>query len=157
MSGVGSRESGIGSRLLTIIAEVIDPLHARPGADATLGPLEVRVLDELWARDTATTVRDLLPAFPGVAYTTLMTTADRLFRKGLLTRKKQGRAFAYVPRWSRAELGVRRAHWALATLLPGDRGSLRPIISMFVDEVSRRDLALLDELEALIRQKKEGD
>ena len=134
-----------------------DPLPTSTDADAPLGPLELRVLDELWARETKTTVRELLPAFPRVAYTTLMTTADRLFRKGLLTRDKQGRAFAYVPRWSRAELDVRRAGLALATLLPGDRGSLRPIISMFVDEVSRRDLSLLDDLEALIRLKKDGE
>jgi predicted transcriptional regulator len=136
---------------------VNDPLHTRSELDVPLGPLEVRVLDELWARGEGSTVRDLLPAFPGVAYTTLMTTADRLFRKGLLAREKQGRAFAYTPRWSRAELSVRRAGSALATLLPGDSGSLRPLISMFVDEVSRRDLALLDELEVLIRLKKAGE
>ncbi|MGE0464364.1 MAG: BlaI/MecI/CopY family transcriptional regulator [Vicinamibacterales bacterium] len=134
-----------------------DPLHIRTELDVLLGPLESRVLDELWVRGVSTTVRDLLPGFPGVAYTTLMTTADRLFRKGLLTREKQGRAFAYAPRWSRGELNARRAGSVLATLLPGESGALRPIISMFVDEVSRRDASLLDELEALIRLKKDGE
>ncbi|MCC7178009.1 MAG: BlaI/MecI/CopY family transcriptional regulator [Acidobacteria bacterium] len=132
-------------------------LYIRTELDVLLGPLESRVLDELWARGGSTTVRDLLPGFPGVAYTTLMTTADRLFRKGLLTREKRGRAFAYSPRWSRDELHARRAGSALATLLPGGSGALRPIISMFVDEVNRRDASLLDELEALIRLKKEGE
>jgi predicted transcriptional regulator len=104
------------------------------------GQPEVKVVDRRWwARGEGSTVRELLPAFPGVAYTTLMTTADRLFRKGLLDRERHGRAFAYKPRWSRAELSVRRAGSALATLLPGDSGSLRPL-SMFVDGVSRRDL-----------------
>lgn len=133
-----------------------DPLRPDTAKGAPLGPLERRVLDALWARGAATTVRDLLPAFPGTAYTTLMTTADRLFRKGLLSRHRQGRAFAYTARWTRDELSARRAGSVLASLLPGDREALRPIISMFVDEVSRRDAALLDELEALVRLKKEG-
>ena len=42
--------------------------------------------------------RDLQPQFPGVAYTTLMTTLDRLFREGTLTRVKSGRAFYYTPK-----------------------------------------------------------
>lgn len=123
--------------------------------DADLGPLERRVLEALWARGPAT-VRELLPAFNGVAYTTLMTTADRLFRKGLLAREKDGRAFRYRPRASREALLLARAGSALATLLPGDRQTLRPFVSLFVDEVSKRDASMLDELEALIRSKREG-
>jgi predicted transcriptional regulator len=134
---------------------VPDPLHTgAPPLRSLLGPLELRVLDELWRRETPATVRDLLPAFPGVAYTTLMTTADRLFRKGLLTRQKHGRAFGYAPQWSRAEMHLRVAGLALATLFPGDATSMRPLISMFVDEVSRRDSSMLDELESLVRRKK---
>jgi hypothetical protein len=42
----------------------------------------------------------------------------------------------------------------MATMLADNPQTLRPLISMFVDEVSRRDLAMLDELERLIRRKK---
>jgi len=136
---------------------VSDPLPTSSQLSSMLGPLEVRVLDELWARGRTATVRDLLPAFPGVAYTTLMTTADRLFRKGLLARQKQGRAFGYATRWNRIETEARLAGSALATLFPGDAVSMRPLISMFVDEVSRRDASMLDELESLIRRKREED
>ena len=122
-----------------------------------LGPLELRVIEELWSRGSTATVRDLLPSFSGVAYTTLMTTADRLFRKGLLTREKHGRAYLYAPRWSRTETEMRLASSALATLFPGDSTAMRPLISMFVDEVSRRDASMLDELESLIRRKKDGE
>ena len=107
--------------------------------DAAFGPLENRVLDALWARDTAACVRDLQPQFPHVAYTTLMTTLDRLYRKGVLTRQKDGRAFYYRPAATRPELVSQIA---------------RPIISMFVDTVSQRDRALLDELEALVRERR---
>ena len=72
--------------------------------EATFGPLEIRVLEALWARETPACVRDLQPQFPGVAYTTLMTTLDRLFRKGTLSRAKSGRAFFYRPKASQQEL-----------------------------------------------------
>lgn len=131
------------------------PLDSPVALGQTLGPLEVRVMDEFWARGAAT-VRHLVEAFPGVAYTTLMTTADRLYRKGLLVREREGRAFRYRPRWNRAEFHLRLASSAIATFLPGDQRSLRPLISLFVDEVSRRDHAMLDELERLVQRKKAG-
>jgi predicted transcriptional regulator len=122
--------------------------------DAVFGPLEIRVLEALWARGTASCVRDLQPQFPGVAYTTLMTTLDRLFRKGTLSRVKDGRAFYYEPKSSRDALVSQLAGSALATMLPGDSSAVRPILSMFVDTVSRHDGALLDELEALVRARR---
>lgn len=122
---------------------------------AIFGPLEIRVLDALWARGTAAAVRDLQPQFPGVAYTTLMTTLDRLFRKGTLSRFKDGRAFFYQPAATADELMSQLAGSAFSTLLPGDHSAMRPILSMFVDTVGRRDQALLDELESLIRARRE--
>ena len=59
-------------------------------AETRLGPLEERVLDALWTRGCPCSVRDLHPLFPAVAYTTLMTTMDRLHRKGVLAREKHG-------------------------------------------------------------------
>lgn len=132
-----------------------DPLAAPVALTQTLGPLEVRVMEEIWRRGVAR-VRDLVESFPGVAYTTLMTTADRLFRKGLLVRERDGRAFRYRPRWNRDEFHLRLASSAMATFLPGDEGALKPLISLFVDEVSRRDHAMLDELERLVQRKKAG-
>lgn len=123
--------------------------------DTLFGPLERRVLDELWSRPVAVLVRDLQPAFAGVAYTTIMTTLDRLYRKGFLTRVKSGRAFAYRPRWTRDELTSTLAGSALASLMPADPDAIRPLISMFVDEVGRRDATLLGELEQQIRRKRE--
>src|SRR5258708_19680075 len=69
-----------------------------------LGPLEQGLLEALWLRGTAT-VRELLEdGYQDLAYTTVMTTLDRLFKKGLLTRSEEGRAFLYAPRFSREEL-----------------------------------------------------
>ncbi len=76
-----------------------------------------------------------------------MTTLDRLFRKGTLSRAKSGRAFFYRPKSSQQELISELAGSTFATLLPGDVASVRPILSMFVDTVGDRDQALLDDLE----------
>ena len=124
-------------------------------AEVVFGPLEIRVLDALWSRGTAACVRDLQPDFPQVAYTTLMTTLDRLFRKGVLTRHKVQRAYFYRPLTSREQWQSRRAGSALANLLPGDTSAVRPILSLFVDAVGDRDRALLDELESLIHARRE--
>lgn len=122
--------------------------------ESTYGPLEIRVLDALWAHTDACCVRDLQPAFPGVAYTTLMTTLDRLYRKGTLLRRKDGRAFYYTPRASQQELISELAGTTFETLLIGDNVPTRPILSMFVDTISERDEALLDELDDLVRARR---
>ncbi len=123
--------------------------------EAVFGPLELRVLNALWERGAPACVRDLRPGFPGVAYTTLMTTLDRLFRKDTLQREKTGRAFYYSPKGSPEQLISQLAGTTFATLIPGDAASVRPIMSMFVDTVGERDQALLDELEELVRARRE--
>ncbi|MEY4636711.1 MAG: hypothetical protein RJA55_2509 [Acidobacteriota bacterium] len=123
--------------------------------DTAFGPLESRVLDALWSRGTAACVRDLQPAFSGVAYTTLMTTLDRLFRKGVLRRDKIGRAFFYQPQVTRDELRSQLAGSTFAIMLPDDASSARPILSQFVEAVGDRDRALLDELEGLVRARRQ--
>jgi len=128
---------------------------SRHPLETTYGPLEIRVLDALWARETPASVRDLQPQFPGVAYTTLMTTLDRLFRKGALARNKHGRAFFYRPTATHDQLVSKLAGSTLASLLPGDATAVRPILSMFVDTVGARDRAWLDELEELVRTRQE--
>lgn len=118
------------------------------------GPLERRVLESLWQRSESASVRDLQPEFPDIAYTTLMTTLDRLFRKDVLERVKQGRAFVYVPRLSRSEFESARAANALRTAIEGDQAALAPLMSFFVEAVSERDQHLLDDLEALVRARR---
>jgi predicted transcriptional regulator len=122
-----------------------------------LGPLEQQVLEALWERQGEQTVRGLHAAFPRLAYTTLMTTLDRLFRKGLLERIRVGRAFAYRARWTRDELAVVLARQAMSAVLPREPDAFGPVMSCFVDLVERRDPALLDELEALVRSRRARD
>ncbi|HET9371551.1 MAG TPA: BlaI/MecI/CopY family transcriptional regulator [Vicinamibacterales bacterium] len=119
-----------------------------------LGPLEWKVLEALWLRTSPASVRDLQPEFPEIAYTTLMTTLDRLHRKGALTRTKQGRAFWYRPTLSRPEFDRARAADALRSAFESGSDSLSPLMSFFVQAVSDRDREALDELEALVRARR---
>ena len=121
------------------------------GLASVFGALELRVLEALWRRGDAT-VRDLCEDFPAAAYTTLMTTMERLHKKGALLREKQGRAFVYRAASSRADMESALLTRALQPLLSSD--SAHPVLSSFVDEVSRHDERLLDELERLVRRKR---
>lgn len=115
-----------------------------------LGPLETELLELLWARRRPATVRQIRRATPELAYTTIMTTLDRLYRKGLLLRDKDGRAFAYAARYTRAELLSELISGHVADLLgAAQEGTL--LLSTLVRAVGRRDAARLDELDALVQ------
>jgi predicted transcriptional regulator len=118
-----------------------------------LGPLEQRMLDGLWAKGTAT-VRELLEnGCPELAYTTVMTTLDRLFKKGVLSRSEEGRAFRYAPRFSRDELHREAAGQALRQLLDASPASSLPL-SFLVEILGERDAQLLDDLRELVERKR---
>jgi predicted transcriptional regulator len=124
-----------------------------------LGPLEIRVLESLWESDEERTVRGILDRFSDLAYTTVMTTLDRLFKKGLLERSLVDRAYRYRPRFPRRELERRLAAGTIESLLRGapSRRAVRPILSTFVEAVSRRDRQLLLELEKIVRETRRKD
>src|ERR1044072_9659468 len=81
---------------------------------STLGKLERTVMEQAWECGRVS-AGDIYRTFGRrTAYTTWMTTLDRLFKKGLLAREKQGRAYFYTPRVSREEFErgeVGRASW----------------------------------------------
>jgi predicted transcriptional regulator len=120
---------------------------------ARLGTLERQVIEIVWAASEVT-VRDVHTRFEGrVAYTTVMTTLDRLFRKGLLRRTKRARAFVYAALASRQELDEIVASDVVSGLLDGEWSAPLPFLSNLVDAVVERDRALLDELERLVKTK----
>lgn len=119
------------------------------GERLALGPLELKVLAVLWDRGRAATVRHVQPSFPQLAYTTLMTTLDRLYRKGVLRRRRLGRAFGYEPRCSRDELLGQMMSGQVVDLL-ASCGDSTVLLSTLVQAVGHADAELLDALEALV-------
>jgi predicted transcriptional regulator len=129
----------------------------RPSAvmESALGSLERELLERMWALGREVTVRELQESLGGsLAYTTLMTTMDRLFKKRLLGRRRDGRAFVYAPRITPDQLRQDVAADLIGSLLGQGAAAARPVMSTFIDAVGERDAKLLDELEALIRQKR---
>jgi predicted transcriptional regulator len=120
----------------------------------SLGTLERDVMAIAWARREVSVREVCAQLDASVAYTTVMTTMDRLFKKGLLARRKVGRAFVYQAAATRDELEGAVATELMQSLLQGHRGEPLPLLSSMVDAVSERDRALLDELERLIREKR---
>ena len=119
-----------------------------------LGPLERQVLEEIW-RCKEVSVRDVFVAFDeAIAYTTLMTTLDRLYKKRLLSRRKDGRAFYYSAVISSTELeqGIRED--VIDGLLDLGVEGIEPVLACIVDAVTDKDRELLDELERLIKEKR---
>jgi predicted transcriptional regulator len=119
-----------------------------------LGPLEMRVMAVLWSAGQSS-VRDVVEKLERkLAYTTVMTTLDRLFKKGLLDRQKSERAFLYLPRLSSQEWERRRAGDLVAGFLAGPQPSRELLLSSLVEAVGQHDAVLLDELEEKIRKKR---
>jgi len=118
-----------------------------------LGPLEQQMLEELWTRGSAT-VRELLTDGKiRQAYTTVMTTLDRLYKKRLLDRVPEGRAFRYTPRQSPEEMRRVAAIEGIRQLLGAGDASLLPL-SYLVEALSEHDAQLLDELQLLVERKR---
>ena len=118
-----------------------------------LGPLERRVLEALWSRHTAT-VRELLEGeCADLAYTTVMTTLDRLYKKNVLTREPEGRAFRYAPRFTQEELQQEVAGEAFRQLLDASPAGSMPL-SYLVEILSERDAQLLEDLREVVETKR---
>jgi predicted transcriptional regulator len=118
-----------------------------------LGPLEQRLLEQIWACGNAT-VRELLESSDlDIAYTTVMTTLDRLYKKRLLLREAEGRAFRYSPRFTQEELQRVAAGRAISQLLDSSSANTLPL-SYLVEAVSEHDTQLLEELEKLVQEKR---
>lgn len=98
-------------------------------------------MDQLWSADRALTVRDVheqLSTTRDLAYTTVMTVLDRLAKKGLTQRERDGKAWRYRAAGPREELVADLMRDALDRA--GDR---RAALVRFVDQVSDEDALLL--------------
>ena len=75
------------------------PRHAREVPP----PLELMCLRALWSLEEGNVkaVQQVVAQTRPLAYTTIMTVLDRLVRKGMLARRKVGRAYVYAPQSSR--------------------------------------------------------
>lgn len=117
-------------------------------AARVLGTLEERLMDLLWLETGPVAVRDVVRQLRGeLAYTTVMTTLDRLYKKGLLTRQKEGNAFIYQPAMTRDQYHRRIVEETVSGLLEKSAG---PVLSAFVDVAVSLDGENLKRLERVL-------
>lgn len=105
------------------------------------GDLEAVVMQHLWTADHALTVRDVLERLdrqPPLAYTTVLTVMDNLYRKGFLTREREGRAFRYRPTKDRAQHAAELMHELLS-----DSGDASVTLLRFLDHMSPAEVERL--------------
>ena len=119
-----------------------------------LGPLEIAVMEILWEHGDSNVHRVAQLLTRPLAYTTVMTTLDRLYKKGLLDRRKKDRAFLYSPHMTHREWEHERAGNFVAGFLRGSQPGGELLVSCLVEAVGQHDEALLDELEKKIKLKR---
>lgn len=105
------------------------------------GELEAVVMDRLWAREAASTVRqvfDELAKEREIAYTTVMSTMDNLHRKGWLERERVGKAFSYWPTLTREQHTARLMRDAF-----DDGGRSDLVLTHFLEQMSEEESASL--------------
>jgi predicted transcriptional regulator len=123
-----------------------------------LGILEQRLLSAMWQRPDGITIRELRErADIGRAYITIVTTLNRLRKKGLVDRiavkGSKVLTFRYVSRSTRAEVERDVASDAIRQVLGlGVAGPL--LVSGMVEEIGEHDAELLQELGRLVDKKR---
>ena len=116
--------------------------------NAALGDLERVVMDTLWTHGPQLTVRDVMDRMEGtkeLAYTTIMTVLDRLAKKGLAERTRDGRAWRYTAASTREAL----AATALRSTLENVQADRRLAMMHFLDDASPAEL---DDLRAALAE-----
>jgi predicted transcriptional regulator len=126
-----------------------------PGLEKMLGSLESQVMQVIWdssSPQSVQEVRDELEARgKDAAYTTIMTTLGRLYKKGLLERETRGKAYFYTARVSRNELTDSMARQVMSGLVST---FAEPAIAYFVEALEEQDPEKLDTLAEMIDRKR---
>lgn len=94
-------------------------------------------MDRLWAHRGSLSVREVLEELQRdrqIAYTTVMTVLDNLYKKGWLRRELDGRAYQYQPVSTRAEYSAELMREALS----GSKNRSATLVH-FLDQMSAAD------------------
>lgn len=120
------------------------------GLARVLGDLEARIMEAVW-RLGAPTINDIMATLdPAPHYKTVLTVANRLVKKGLLTREPtEDRALAFRAVEER-EAFVERISASVASSLVSDFG--HHALAQFVRAAEETDPAYLDELQRLVQR-----
>jgi BlaI family transcriptional regulator, penicillinase repressor len=108
------------------MAEITARLSSPRRALLDLAPLELDCMNTLWpmGQGTVREIRDRLAARRPRAYTTIMTIMDRLARKGVVERRKVGRAYLYSPNLSAEDARTQALGQVIDNFFGGSKDAL---------------------------------
>jgi predicted transcriptional regulator len=115
------------------------------------GDLEAAIMDRMWAAEAPLRVRDVVEDLRRereIAYNTVQTVMEILFRKGWLNRQKDGRLYRYWATSAREEYTVSLIEEALGTT--PDRTAA---LARFVEQMDANEA---DDLRRLLAAAKNG-
>jgi predicted transcriptional regulator len=120
-----------------------------------LGERELAVLEVLWqsGQSSAQAVQTALPG-PQISLSTVQSTLERLHRKQLLRREKQGRAYLYRAQLNRSQLIAELLHDMADDVAGGD---VAPMLSGFLDYVAAQAPEVRRQVSDAIEQRSEDD
>ena len=126
----------------------------REGLAKVLGELEADIMEYIWAQPgpvSARAVDDEIGPARGVQYITLVTVLNNLWKKKLLSRRRDGRAYAYAPRISREDFIRNVSHQIMSGIVSLDRDLA---ISSFVDVLAENAPEQLQRLKDQVAAKR---
>jgi predicted transcriptional regulator len=112
---------------------------------ARFGDLEAAIMDVMWAAEGPLRVREVadeLNQNRPLAFNTVQTVMEILFRKGWLDRQKDGRAYRYVTVRSREDYVAGLMGEALAAARDPAATLVRLVEDLEPDEIARLRVAL---------------
>lgn len=130
----------------------------KEGLNQVLGTLEKDIMGVLWERGESS-VKGILDSFPDkrdVSYSTVITVTNRMVGKGLLKKRKDGKAYFYRPAYNKdqfLELVSKKIVEGVSSF------SLQSAMVHFVDYMAQVDPEKIEYFSKLIeskRQKKSG-
>jgi predicted transcriptional regulator len=124
--------------------------HLEAG-ERNLGAREREVLSVLWKNGSSTVQQVGSHLSVSLAYTTVMTTLDRLFKKGFALREKHDRAFLYSAAITEEDMERQRASDLVHHFFEKSPTRQNLLLSHLVDAVHSYDTELLGQLEDEIR------
>jgi predicted transcriptional regulator len=125
-----------------------------PMAMEPLGSLESALMQLVWKLGESSVRRLQDESHPQLAYTTIMTTLDRLYKKGLLTRRRVGKAYYYGARHNEKQYRENVARHLINLAVLNGKHNDNVVLSCFVDVVTDTDKQMLDHLDELVRAKR---
>jgi BlaI family transcriptional regulator, penicillinase repressor len=128
------------ANLPNITGSVAEKVRGPRRSVLDLAPLELDCMNTLWPMGEASVrqIRDQLAGRLPRAYTTIMTIMDRLARKGVVERRKTGRAYVYRPNLSAEEARTQALGQVVDGFFGGSKEALLKELGAHIAPVEER-------------------